>query len=490
MMGIVRFARRACGCSRGILLLGMFVCVFATATVAAPLTYIVNSPADVPDVNPGDGVCETVAGNGVCTLRAAIQESNSGGFNDDTIVLQPNVTYLLTRAGFDDKALNGDLDILGGLTIIGAASVVDGNGAAVGERVFDVHRCSRDAVDMVTNDCTFGEVFVKISGITIQHGGAGGIANQGHLTMEDCIVTENTINHVGAFYPWGGGIANTGSLTVTGSVVSNNVSADDTHSAGGGIFSNGHAMTIDSTTISGNVVYGAPDEGGGIYSVGSGKVIIKNSTVSGNSAGLGGGIYMGGSDNVVVVNSTISGNSSSEDGGGIYFSAGTGGLYNVTIAQNRANADERGSAIGGGVFNTAGASLSFANSIIAGNDVVIPTTGKPIHDPDQCFGTIISLGNNLLSDIDLDHCTVTGPYNVASVALGQLQNNGGPTKTHALPVGSAAIDAGNMGGCVDADGAPIAKDQRGVPRPFGSSCDVGAFEASDVIFLNAFEIGV
>jgi hypothetical protein len=85
---------------------------------------------------------------------------------------------------------------------------------------------------------------------------------------------------------------------------------------------------------------------------------------------------------------------------------------------------------------------------------------------------------------------MAGPYNVTSLPLGALQNNGGPTKTHALPSGSDAIDAGNTAGCVDGDGAPITKDQRGVPRPFGSYCDVGAFEVSDVIFLNSFEIGV
>ena len=42
----------------------------ANATV-----FTVNSPADVDDANHGDGICETATGNGVCTLRAAIEES-------------------------------------------------------------------------------------------------------------------------------------------------------------------------------------------------------------------------------------------------------------------------------------------------------------------------------------------------------------------------------------------------------------------------------
>jgi CSLREA domain-containing protein len=71
-------------------------CVIVLSATAA--TFTVNSPADVPDVKPGDGICETAPGNGVCTLRAAIQEANMIP-GPDTIVLQPNTTYTLTRAG-------------------------------------------------------------------------------------------------------------------------------------------------------------------------------------------------------------------------------------------------------------------------------------------------------------------------------------------------------------------------------------------------------
>ena len=60
--------------------------------------------------------------------------------------------------------------------------------------------------------------------------------------------------------------------------------------------------------------------------------------------------------------------------------------------------------------------------------------------------------------------------------LGPLQDNGGPTMTHALGAGSVAIDKIPAEDCVDADGAPLTTDQRGVARPQGDSCDVGAFE--------------
>jgi CSLREA domain-containing protein len=70
-------------------------CLFATGFAQAA-TFDVNSPADVPDATPGDGQCETAAGNKVCTLRGAIQEANALA-GADVIQLQANATYVLTR---------------------------------------------------------------------------------------------------------------------------------------------------------------------------------------------------------------------------------------------------------------------------------------------------------------------------------------------------------------------------------------------------------
>jgi len=58
--------------------------------------------------------------------------------------------------------------------------------------------------------------------------------------------------------------------------------------------------------------------------------------------------------------------------------------------------------------------------------------------------------------------------------LGPLQENGGPTETHALGDGSVAIDVIPEAECLDADGDPLTTDQSGFPRD--SMCDVGAFE--------------
>jgi hypothetical protein len=94
------------------------------------------------------------------------------------------------------------------------------------------------------------------------------------------------------------------------------------------------------------------------------------------------------------------------------------------------------------------------------------------------YGTAISQGHNLIGDgsdlLGLTH-DVLGDQVGTSVApidpmLGLLQDNGGPTFTHALLAGSPAIDAG------DNDGAPFL-DQRGAPRIQNSTIDIGAFES-------------
>src|SRR3954471_2309484 len=65
---------------------------FAGLSVAAKFT--VNSTADVVDFNPGNGVCETATGNGVCTLRAAVQEA--GATSGPNTISVPAGTYLLS----------------------------------------------------------------------------------------------------------------------------------------------------------------------------------------------------------------------------------------------------------------------------------------------------------------------------------------------------------------------------------------------------------
>ena len=103
----------------------VFVVLLAMPCPGLAATFNVNSTADGSDANPGNGVCETGAGNGICTLRAAIQESNaSAAFPPDQIIL-PAGTYGLT---------GGRLQITTSLSIAGAgasSTFIDGNSASI-----------------------------------------------------------------------------------------------------------------------------------------------------------------------------------------------------------------------------------------------------------------------------------------------------------------------------------------------------------------------
>ena len=106
------------------------------------------------------------------------------------------------------------------------------------------------------------------------------------------------------------------------------------------------------------------------------------------------------------------------------------------------------------------------SSIVAGNDA---------SEGPEVYGVLTSKGYNLVQDTSA--CTIAGDTTGNIIGqdplLGPLRDNGGPTETHALLLGSPAIDAGS---CQDAGGNPVLTDQRGVARPQGAGCDIGAYE--------------
>jgi CSLREA domain-containing protein len=457
------------------------------AAGAGAMTFTVNSSADIPDDDPLSGLCETAPGNGICTLRGAIQAANVHA-GADSILLKANTTYLLTQPGADeDDSLSGDLDITDSVTIVGAgpgSTIIDGNGAATGDRVFQIFMCTGRAFPC---DVAHPAVITSLSGMTIQHGQssnyAGGIFNGGTLTLTDCFIANNIVSGLN---DWGGGIFSAGTLNLISSTVADNTTGNS-NAYGGGILNQG-PMTITNSTISGNKTFGtsvSPGYGGGIYTS-AGTATITGSTISGNTAAKGGAIFKIGNP-LIVVNSTISGNYSTSEGGGIYARSGTTDLYNATVTNNTANSDETGVGRGGGVANESGSTLNFRNSIVAMNLNVIEMMPFPFINDDDCFGTITSGGNNVMHAVDTSYCTVAGAATMADPNLGVLQFNGGPTPTHALLAGSVAIDGVLIGDCTDNFGATLTTDQRGVHRPGGVRCDIGAFEANDIIFRNGFE---
>jgi predicted outer membrane repeat protein len=217
-------------------------------------------------------------------------------------------------------------------------------------------------------------------------------------------------------------------------------------------FEGGTSITVNNSTISNN----STDLGGGIYSFWS-YVTIASSTLSGNSAGTsGGGIYAEG-PLVRISNSTISGNSAGTSGGAIFNNtSGYLQIDNNTFSDNSADS-------GGGIYTVSGVDVS--NTIFNGG-----ASGENLFNNG---GTITSYGYNLSSDGAGGFLTGLGDQINTDPLLGSLQNNGGPTFTHALVPGSPAIDAG------DPDfSPPPSYDQRACPfdRVFNGRIDIGSFE--------------
>jgi uncharacterized protein (TIGR03437 family) len=244
----------------------------------------------------------------------------------------------------------------------------------------------------------------------------------------------------------GGGIESQSNLTLTNVHVTGN----QANNSGGGVLLSMADGTFTGCTFSGNT---AGNQGGGILYRGNGGHTLRlvNSTVSGNAAnnaGAGGGILhfsSSGSSRLEVVNSTIANNTSATTNGG--------GIFTTTFS---------------GSGETATTTLR--NSIIANNTPNnLGTAGTG--------ATITSLGFNLSGDNSLQFINQSTDFVNTDPLLGPLQDNGGPTPTHALLFGSKALDAGHSSDAMT--------DQRGLPRRVdltlanqagGDGADIGAYE--------------
>jgi len=406
-------------------------------------------------------------------LRAAIQETNALA-GADTITLPPQ-TFTLKIAGSDDAGLVGDLDITDGLTINGVGHALVSGSAGWSDRIFDIRTAG---------------ISVKLNNLTIAKGnasgGGGGIASIGNLTVENSIVSGNSSGYAG------GGIyeSSGGTLTVKNSAVTNNLAgagggismvnatlivigsviADNTTSNnGGGISSLNSTLTLTDSAISGNET--TSGSGGGISS-GDSTLTVAGSTISGNTAHLGASGIANIASTLTLANSALSGNTTTSGaGGGINnfgaygpYNAATAILKNVTVANNSAPT-------GGGIAN--GGTIKLKNSLIAHNG----GGGAP-----DCSGALVSQGYNLIGNAagcsgatdGVNGDLVGSPAGPLDPRLGPLQDNGGATMTHALIGDSPAVDAGDPASCP-------AKDQRGINRPKGARCDIGAFELEAIV---------
>jgi uncharacterized repeat protein (TIGR01451 family) len=185
----------------------------------------------------------------------------------------------------------------------------------------------------------------------------------------------------------------------------------------------------------------------------------------------------------MLLSSAVYSNTSEQNGGGIRTSAQTY-LENVTLSTNTSLEN------GGGLAAETGASVDLLNVTI--NDNIAFDLGASVYSEvlarasntiiasgagsDNCFGALISDGSNL---DDGDSCDLIASLDLVNTdpKLGPLDTNGGPTPNHSLLPGSPAIDAGQTETCPEAD-------QRGVVRPQGVACDIGAYERTQAADLS------
>ncbi len=439
--------------------------LLATANGASAATYIVFNTND-----SGEG-----------SLRQAILDAN-GAAGPHTISFNvPNCPCVISLT-------SGQLSVDSDVTIAGLGSdqlAIERDLTATNFRIFVIRPGNVVTISGVTvrnGVDSFGGAGIynllstlTLNGVTVSGNSTGnlgggivndgtGINNSATLTINDSTVTGNS----GGF---GGGVFNYGEFfgTATVTIRNSTIAGNTAFAEGGGVRNsaqrNGNAnVEIVDTSIGGNT---AGNVGGGVYNIafesggepGIAVMTLTNTTVSDNLASGGGGISNGVLGTLMLESTTLSSNSAGIVGGGI-LNLGNTAISNATGSNNSAQH-------GGGIFNLG--PLTLNNSIVANS-----TSGGSCSNNG---GGVIIVSYSLVED---GGCGVVNGVDgnlTGDPLLGPLQDNGGPTLTHALLTGSIAIDAGN---------SALTTDQRGFARPVdllnypnaagGNGSDIGAFE--------------
>jgi hypothetical protein len=432
--------------------------VLATIAYAQAATIEVTIPAD----------------SGPGSLRAAIASAHDG----DTITFSLPLPSKITLT-------SGELLVTNNVDIIGPGAnhlALDGNAA---RRVFYVLGATGTIANLtISNGLAVGGFSAK---------GGGGILNEhGTLSLSNVVLSGNSAEFGAGIYNDGCCLGKPPALAVINSVISGNTATR----SGGGIYNSGYIgigrITILNSTIKDNAANFGAALFNDAYS-GHTRVGIMNSTLSGNWARHSGGaiynegqtsaslgVYPNGA-NVILINSTLSGNSANTNGGAVYnvgepdhFFPGGGAtltILNSTMSDNSAGAG------GGAIYNNG---LPGQSIVEVGSSIF--KAGEFGENIFNDSGRVSSWGYNLSSDDAGGFFASTGDLVNTEPMLGPLQDNGGPTFTHALLCGSPAIDQGKAfsDSATDQRGGVRTFDDPGLPNAAGDGADIGAFEIQDI----------
>lgn len=224
----------------------------------------------------------------------------------------------------------------------------------------------------------------------------------------------------------------------------------------GGAIQNGGQLSVRNSRFDGNTTGMSSSLGGGaIFNDSGASMMVEGSTFDHNDAMRGSAIFNSG--DAEIHNSTFSDNRGSTSEGAIQ-NRSTLRAIHITVANNGSSSNGFGGLF---AFN---ADTTLINSVIADN------LGR------SCF---LSGGTGLAIALMADSGNCDPQFN-DDPQLQPLGANGGATATLAVGSASPALDAGDAEFCLDSD-------QRGVSRPQGDGCDLGAFELIKRIFADGFD---
>src|SRR5262245_61114266 len=281
--------------------LALGILIMALVAPAYGVTFTVDDISDAVDAVPGDGVCQTATG--VCTIRAAIQESNAlpGPDRIECVDKLTGTVVLAIPGAGEDLGATGDLDIRDDLTIDGDCERQDDHIV----RSLPVDGAGLDRVLHVVSGTVVIRNVRLMGGVAGAGENGGGVLNESDLTLDSpfVFIEGNTASGDG------GGLYNASVAAVSGTVFTGNSAPSG---SGGGIFNDG-TMTLRQSPVSGSTAL----SGAGISNAGTLAASHLGIGENTATAGAGGGLLNASGATAHLGNLTVAGNTAASGGEGV-----------------------------------------------------------------------------------------------------------------------------------------------------------------------------